>query len=226
MINMATDILLRLQEQLKHSHNELKWVYHEEFEMYKKHTQYLDDIPVNTKPEIPMNTKPEIPMNTKPDIPVNTKSDIPVNTKSDIPVNAKSEIPVNTKPEIPVSTKPEIPVSTKPEIPVNTKVDSIPKNKAKTKNIISPMEIILQESNTFPKYEKDVKAKLIEEVSQKEYNKVFGLKKTSEIMSGITNNRWNKSIALYISFLFDKTVKYNNADILYNSEKNNGIIIV
>jgi hypothetical protein len=105
-------------------------------------------------------------------------------------------------------------------------IDKKPKVKCKGKKTITPLDIILQESNTFETYQNDIKEKLIEEVSQKEYSKVFGTKKISEIVSAITNNRWNKSIALFISFLFDKTVKYNNADILYNSEKNKGIIMV
>ena len=48
--------------------------------------------------------------------------------------------------------------------------------------------------------------------------------KSSEIMSGIVNNRWNKSIALFISFLFDKSINYNNNIITYNKEKSKEVI--
>jgi hypothetical protein len=43
-------------------------------------------------------------------------------------------------------------------------------------------------------------------------------------MSGIVNNRWNKSIALFISFLFDKSINYNSNIITYNKEKCKEII--
>ena len=45
-------------------------------------------------------------------------------------------------------------------------------------------------------------------------------------MSGIVNNRWNKSTALFISFLLDKEVYYNDKTILYNKEKNGGRITI
>ena len=45
-------------------------------------------------------------------------------------------------------------------------------------------------------------------------------------MSGIVNNRWNKATALFISFLFDKEVYYNDNIVIYNKEKNNGRITI
>ena len=39
-------------------------------------------------------------------------------------------------------------------------------------------------------------------------------------MSGIVNNRWNKSTALFISFLFEKGINYNNTIINYYKNSN------
>lgn len=86
----------------------------------------------------------------------------------------------------------------------------------------SPMKIILQESLTYDAYRDDVRDKIIKFISTKEFNKVFGITKSAEIMSGIANDRFNKSTVLFISFLFDKCVIYNDKNIIYN--KNYGVI--
>ena len=93
------------------------------------------------------------------------------------------------------------------------------KQRNKTDNIIKPLDLILKETATFEDFKDAVKNKLIAFISTTEFNKVFGMTKCSEIMSGIVNNRWNKSIALFISFLFDKSINYNSNIITYNKEK-------
>jgi len=91
-------------------------------------------------------------------------------------------------------------------------------------DIIKPLDLILRETNTTSLYIVHIKDKLIEFISKNEFIKVFGSKKSAEIMSAIVNNRWNKSLVLFISFLFDKTVRYGQDDIVYNKEANSGII--
>ena len=98
------------------------------------------------------------------------------------------------------------------------------KRRNKTDNIIKPLDLILKETATFEDFKDAVKNKLIAFISTTEFNKVFGMTKCSEIMSGIVNNRWNKSIALFISFLFDKSINYNSNIITYNKEKCKEII--
>jgi hypothetical protein len=114
------------------------------------------------------------------------------------------------------------------EIPQTAIVKKIIKKTAKVnqKDIKSPLDIIMFETNTVEFFRDYVKAKIIEFISSKEYIKVFGKKKTAEIMAAIINNKWNKSTAYYISFMFDKTVVLNNSEILYNQDKNNGVIII
>jgi len=92
------------------------------------------------------------------------------------------------------------------------------------KIIFKPIDIILSETGTFDNCTSTVKEKLIDFISKIEFSKVFGMKKTSEIMSGIVNNRWNVSTALFISFLFNKQVNYNNSNIIYNKENIKGTI--
>jgi len=92
------------------------------------------------------------------------------------------------------------------------------------KIIFKPIDIILSETGTFDNCTSTVKETLIDFISKKEFSTVFGMKKSAEIMSGIVNNRWNVSTALFISFLFNKQVNYNNSNIIYNKENIKGTI--
>lgn len=96
--------------------------------------------------------------------------------------------------------------------------------KSQKKAILKPLEIILNESNTFGDFEENVKDKLINFITKKEFNKVFGITKSSEIMSGIVNNRWNKSTALFISFLFNKSIEYNDSIVSYKKDEYKEVI--
>jgi hypothetical protein len=100
----------------------------------------------------------------------------------------------------------------------------IKEKKSQKKTLLKPLEIILNESNTFGDFQDNVKDKLIKFITQKEFNKVFGITKSSEIMSGIVNNRWNKSTALFISFLFNKSIEYNDAIISYKKDEYKEVI--
>ena len=66
-------------------------------------------------------------------------------------------------------------------------------------------------------------------IATKDFQKVFTLKKTSEIMKGITENKWNKSLVLFISFIFDVSFVYLGKDVMYDtsdsSKYTNKIII-
>jgi hypothetical protein len=66
-------------------------------------------------------------------------------------------------------------------------------------------------------------------IDTKDFQKVFTLKKTSEIMKGITENKWNKSLVLFISFIFDVSFVYLGKDVIYDtnniSKYTNKIII-
>ena len=115
-------------------------------------------------------------------------------------------------------------------IPAATAVTAaiISKNKKKPAKdtSIKPLEIIMNETASFHNSSEYIKEGLINFITKEEFSKIFGLTKCAEIMSGIVNNRWNKSTALFISFLLDKEVYYNDKTILYNKEKNGGRITI
>ena len=89
-----------------------------------------------------------------------------------------------------------------------------------------PLNIIISETTSFHNSTEYIKDALITMISKDEFTKVFGQTKCAEIMSGVVNNRWNKSTALFISFLLDKEVYYNEKVLIYNKEKNKGRITI
>lgn len=102
---------------------------------------------------------------------------------------------------------------------------AVSKNKKKDETI-KPLDIIINETTSFNNSPEYIKEVLITLISKEEFSKIFGLTKCAEIMSGVVNNRWNKSTALFISFLLDKEIYYNEKLVLYNKEKNIGRITI
>jgi hypothetical protein len=100
------------------------------------------------------------------------------------------------------------------------------KKKSSKDNSVKPLNIIMSETISFHNSTEHIKDALITLISKEEFSKVFGLTKCAEIMSGVVNNRWNKSTALFISFLLDKEVYYNEKVVIYNKEKNRGRVII
>jgi len=107
------------------------------------------------------------------------------------------------------------------EIDIKSEIKKEKKNKK-----ITPLEVILEYTKTNIIMKEQVKLKLIETLSNPNYNKLFGLKKTSEIMTALTKNTWNQSIVIFISFILDMNINYKEKDYIYNKDKNNGTIIV
>ena len=115
-------------------------------------------------------------------------------------------------------------VDTSATLPLKT-----PKSITKKKDndaTIKPLEIIISETTAFNNSTAYVKEALVAMISKEEFAKIFGATKCAEMMSGIVNNRWNKSTALFISFLLDKEISYNDKVIIYNKEKNKGRITI
>jgi hypothetical protein len=149
-----------------------------------------------------------------------------------------SHIPLNTKvsnviPEI-VEVREEKPSAVvKPSAvapATDTKIgngsNAASKKKPAKDTTIKPLNIIMNETLSFHNSTEYIKDALIILISKEEFSKIFGLTKCAEIMSGVVNNRWNKSTALFISFLLDKEVYYNDKVIIYNKEKNTGRITI
>ena len=81
----------------------------------------------------------------------------------------------------------------------------------------SPMQIIIQLSENDAINADYMKSSLINFISKKEFQKIFGIKKTAEVMKGITENKWNKSLVLFISFMYDTAFIYLNKDVVYDT---------
>ena len=64
-----------------------------------------------------------------------------------------------------------------------------------------------------------IKMKIMEIMSIKEFQTVFGVKKTAEMMKGVTENKWNKSLAILFSFLFDISFVYLKKEVVFDSTK-------
>ena len=129
---------------------------------------------------------------------------------------------VHEPPVVPTNTK-KVPTNTKK---VPTTIKKVPTNTKKVPTTIKPLDIIVNETTAFHNSTDYIKESLITFITKDEFSKIFGMTKCAEIMSGIVNNRWNKSTALFISFLLDKEVYYNEKVIVYNKEKNKGRITI
>jgi len=90
----------------------------------------------------------------------------------------------------------------------------------------SPIDLILRLTSVDKIMKVDIKNKLIEFISLPECSKVFGMKKSSEIMTALTKDSWNQSISLFISFLLDKNVIYKEKSYVYYKDKENEIITI
>ena len=92
---------------------------------------------------------------------------------------------------------------------------------------ISPIELICKNNKII--YNelslKYIKEKLVNMITLKEFSKNFGNKKSSEIMNGVVNNKWNTSLELFMSFLFNLKIIYQGKDILFKKDLINYSII-
>lgn len=138
--------------------------------------------------------------------------------KEDIIIELKSE------PTIDICEVCEVAINKKENV-LHKNSPVISKNKKKDETI-KPLDVIINETTSFNNSTKYIKEVLITLISSEEFTKIFGLTKCAEIMSGVVNNRWNKSTALFISFLLDKEIYYNEKVVLYNKEKNIGRITI
>jgi len=108
----------------------------------------------------------------------------------------------------------------------NDKTDKTDRTDKKKDKIESPLDLIIRITEVNKIMKNDIKEKLIEFISLPEFSKAFGMKKSSEIMNGLTKDSWNQSTSLFISFLLNKTVIYKEKSYIYNKEKINQVITV
>ena len=99
------------------------------------------------------------------------------------------------------------------------KKEEIKKERTTKQKNESPIDLILRLTLVDKIMKQDIKDKLIEFISLPEFSKVFGMKKTSEIMTAISKESWNQSISLFISFLLNKNIIYKDKSYIYNKDK-------
>lgn len=111
------------------------------------------------------------------------------------------------------------------EIPKETIKSSIITSTTKQKKE-TPLELIIKYTYSNNKMKQEIKQKLIEFITIPEFSKAFGVKKAAEVISAITRDSWNKSTALFISFLLDSNIIYKDKSYLYNKDKNKNEIVI
>ena len=62
-------------------------------------------------------------------------------------------------------------------------------------------------------------------ITEQKVTKIFGQKKTSEMLNGILNNKWNISLVTLMSFIFNTKFIYLKKEILFNKNLENYPII-
>ena len=202
------EVLLQNTLPLKGNHEDLMWMYTEKPDIWSKFTQY---VPINIKKvaEVPP-TVHEVPPKVH-EVPQKVH-EVPPKKSEDITKIEKQDTKKNKKID-------EVPKQTK-----NKDDEKEKKNVKNTKKIL-PVEFIVEMSENNTMNIDYIKQELQAFISQKEFSKAFGVKKCSEIMSGITNNKWNKSLVLFLSFLFDKRFVYLNKEVVFDTEKCCGDLI-
>lgn len=191
-----SDTIIDLYSHLSSSSNNLLlWSYNENLDLYNKHTQYITILD-NIPSPISIKVLQE-----------------PLYDIQEIPKVCESPKNINSNGLL------RQPLS----VLLNEEKKYI-KKKKELKEVITPLELIMRECDS-PDISKDyIKEAIINLISRNEYIKVFGQKKSADTMSAFINNKWNKSMVFFISFLFDKKIIYNKNEIIY--EKNEGIITI
>jgi len=224
------EVLLQNTLPLKGNHEDLMWMYTEKPDIWCKFTQYvpINVMKVNEVPakvyEVPVKVN-EVPVKVN-EVPSKVQEVPPKVQEVPAKVNEVQpkvhEVPANIN-EVPPKVHEDIAKIEKQDTKKNKKIDDVPKQ-TKNKKIL-PVEFIVQMSENNTMNIDYIKQELQAFISQKEFSKAFGVKKCSEVMSGITNNKWNKSLVLFLSFLFDKRFVYLNKEVVFDAEKCGGDLI-
>jgi hypothetical protein len=128
----------------------------------------------------------------------------------------------NKKPTI-IKEEPKLTIKEEPKPTIKEVVKTTNKNNNKQE---SPIDLIIRLTSSNKIMKVDIKNKLIDFISLPECSKVFGMKKSSEIMTALTKDSWNQSISLFISFLLNKNVIYKEKSYVYYKDKENETITI
>ena len=141
--------------------------------------------------------------------------------KKEVINDVKKEVINDVKKEV----KKEVINEVKKEVINDVKKEVI--KEVKKENIKqTPINLIINQTFTANVMKNEVRQKIIDFVTEPDFSKAFGSKKSSEIVSAILRDSWNQSTALFISFLLDANVIYKDKSYLYNKDKNKYEIMI
>lgn len=196
--------LIEYIAKIKSNNNKSIWKLNNNY-LYNKFTQYVELNDELVEEEL-KKEKNLIVENEKKEKIVHNKININKEIENDIQNDIQNEIEnenitnlSQNKKKLMKSTNLEIKNKIKKQLPLEL--------------ICNQLNLIISE-NTY----NYIKTKITNNLEDKKYIKVFGVKKTAEIVSGIVNNKWNISLVLFMSFLLDKKFIYLKKEILYNKE--------
>jgi hypothetical protein len=127
----------------------------------------------------------------------------------------KKEPIIEIKKEPIIEIKKEVVKEIKKEVVKEIKKEVVKENIKQT-----PINLIINQTFTANVMKNEVRQRIIDFVTEPEFSKAFGSKKSGEIVSAILRDSWNQSTALFISFLLDANVIYKDKSYLYNKDKN------
>ena len=180
----------------------IKWEYTDDLESYKNHTQYIDIIVVHAEDIRTEDIRTE-------DIRTEDIRTEDIRTE-DINKDDKKIERVKKIGQCPVKSISDF---------VNLETKKCKKKK--------PMDTIILLSDNIDLNADYMRSNLIDFISKKDFRSIFGVKKAADMMKGLTENKWNKSLVIFVSFMFDTAFVYLNKDVVFNVDKSyhNKIII-
>jgi|TARA_Y100000389_G_scaffold132224_1_gene129622 hypothetical protein len=193
--------LIEYIAKIKSNNNKSIWKLNNNY-LYNKFTQYVELNDELVEEELKKEKNLIVENEKKVDNKININKEIENDIQNDIQNEIENENITNlsqNKKKLMKSTNLEIKNKIKKQLPLEL--------------ICNQLNLIISE-NTY----NYIKTKITNNLEDKKYIKVFGVKKTAEIVSGIVNNKWNISLVLFMSFLLDKKFIYLKKEILYNKE--------
>lgn len=212
--------LIEYIAKIKSNNNKSIWKLNNNY-LYNKFTQYveLNDELVEEELKMGKNVIVEEELKREKNVIVENEKKEKIVEKVDDKININKEIENDIQNEIENGIENENITNlsqNKKKLMKSTNLEI--KNKIKKKQL--PLELICNQLNLMISENtyNYIKTKITNNLEDKKYIKVFGVKKTAEIVSGIVNNKWNISLVLFMSFLLDKKFIYLKKEILYNKE--------
>jgi uncharacterized membrane protein YheB (UPF0754 family) len=230
------DILID-QLPVSHANKDLLWTFKDRPDLFAKFTQYAKEEHNIVKEDVSQEVAKDITKDVSQDVAKDVSHDVAKDITKDVSQKVAKHITKDITKDVSQDITKDITkdiikdvsqhitkdVSQKVAKDITKDVSQditkdLGKKTPKTKKT-SPMHIIISLSDNNIINQDYINDQLKAFISKPEFQKVFGIKKTSEIMKGLTENKWNKSLVLFLSFLFEKPFVYLAKDVTYYPDK-------